>query len=131
MLVRDDSDVVVARGSLRSLASEVGLAAVAVEELATALTEVVRNVVVHAGDGELSIDVVIDPARRGIVVTVLDAGPGIVDVARAMEDGYSTGEGLGLGLSSAKRLTDELTVTSSTAGTKVVMAKWVPAERPR
>jgi serine/threonine-protein kinase RsbT len=120
-----DSDVVVARRRVRELGTHVGLSEGAIAALATAVTEIARNIVVHAGSGKLSLDVMADSSRSGVVVTAQDNGPGIADIAQAMHDGHSTGAGLGLGLSSAQRLVDEFEIDSAVgAGTKITLRQW-------
>ena len=123
--IDEEGDVVLARKHVRELALEEGFRDGCLGALATAVTEVARNIVVHAGRGELLLGVVEERGRRGIYVVARDGQPGIADVARAMEDGYSTSAGLGLGLPSARRLVDEFTLVSAVGeGTTVVMTKW-------
>lgn len=125
--VREEIDVVVARRCVRELGRELRLADSAVESLATAVSEIARNIVVHAGAGELVLGVVRAGARRGILVVARDDGPGIADIDRAMEDGYTTSDGLGLGLASARRLVDDFDLASNPAagaGTTVTMKQW-------
>ncbi|HEX3594640.1 MAG TPA: anti-sigma regulatory factor [Polyangiaceae bacterium] len=130
--VRDESDVGVARRRVRELGARVGLSEASVEELATAVTEIARNIVVHAGTGELLFGATDNGGRRGVVVLARDHGPGIADVFEAMRDGYSSGSGLGLGLPSARRLVDEFELASSLdSGTTIMMRKWTPVERQR
>jgi serine/threonine-protein kinase RsbT len=125
--IRDDSDLIVARRRVREAGEEARLSAAEVEALATAVTEVARNMVVHAHHGEVRIEVV-DGTRRGVTVHAHDVGPGIPDIARAMEDGYSTAASLGLGLPSAQRLVDDFEIESQVdRGTTIVLRKW--AER--
>lgn len=124
--IREEPDVVIARKYARQLALAEGFVQGAVEAIATAISEVARNIVIHASSGEVLLGVVKDEGRRGIVVVARDDGPGIPDIARAMYDGFSTGQGLGLGLSSARRLMDEFDLKSELgAGTTVTMKKWV------
>jgi serine/threonine-protein kinase RsbT len=126
--IREEPDVAVARGHAQRLAREQGFPEPRAAALATAVSEIARNIVVHAGAGELLLQVVEDRGRRGIVVVARDDHPGIADVAEAMEDGYSTSTGLGLGLPSARRLVDEFTLVSAPGeGTTVTMKKWVHA----
>jgi serine/threonine-protein kinase RsbT len=123
--IRHESDVVVARRRVRQLGAEVGLSETAIAALATAVTEITRNMVVHAEGGELRIGTVADSSRRGVVVTASDNGPGIRDIAQAMDDGHSSGTGLGLGLSSARRLVDDFEIESAVGiGTTVTLWKW-------
>jgi serine/threonine-protein kinase RsbT len=124
--VREESDVAIARVRARDLARREGFPEGRLGALATAVTEVARNIVVHAGAGEVLLAVVAEGGRRGILVVARDAARGIPDVELAMRDGYSTqGGGLGLGLPSARRLMDEFTlVTAVGEGTTVTMKKW-------
>ena len=129
--IRHDLDVVIARRKVRELGAQVGLSDAAIAALATAVTEIAQNIVVHAGGGDLSIRLVADSSRRGVVVIARDNGPGIVDIAQALHDGHSTGAGLGLGLPSAQRLVDEFEIESTIgAGTTITLRKWTsPAPR--
>src|SRR5437868_3006020 len=102
--VRHESDVTIARRCARDLASQQGLSEVEAEALATAVTEIARNILVHAGNGEILFGAVGDALNRGVVVTARDAGPGIAHIEQAMQDGFSTSGGLGFGLPGARRL---------------------------
>ena len=127
LAVREEADVAVARSRARELALRQGLGEVAASALATAVSEVARNIVVHARGGEVLLEAVEEGGRRGVVIVARDEEPGIRDVERAMEDGYSTARGLGLGLSSARRLVDEFTLVSAVGdGTTVTLKKWGP-----
>jgi serine/threonine-protein kinase RsbT len=124
--VREEPDVVVARRCAQELALDLGLADNVAAAVATAVSEVARNIIVHVGGGEVVLGVVGDGRRRGVVVIARDRGRGIADVERAMQDGYSTSGGLGLGLPGARRLMDEFELVSSVdEGTTVTMRKWV------
>jgi serine/threonine-protein kinase RsbT len=126
--IASDADIVAARRSARRLAQAAGFATADLTNIATAISEVARNITTYAGRGEMTITVLDDGERRGIEVTAEDRGPGIADVSRALEDGYSTGAGTGLGLPGARRLMDELTIESAVGvGTTVVMRKWMGA----
>jgi serine/threonine-protein kinase RsbT len=126
--VQDESDVPMVRKRARDFGSAAGLSAAAVESLAIALSEVARNIVVHAGgDGYVVLRREEVGARHHVVAVASDAGRGIVDLARAMQDGYSTGTGLGLGLPSARRLVDEFRILSSPGqGTTITLVMWIP-----
>lgn len=125
MEIRDEADVVVARTLSRELALELGFREGRAGAVETAVSEIAWNIVDHARAGELLLEVVAESGRVGIEVIARDGEPGIPDVQRAMADGYTTARGLGLGLSSARRLMDEFTVASSAgAGTRVTMRKW-------
>jgi len=123
--IRHESDLVVARSHARALGAQAGLPEASAEALATAVTEVARNIIVHAGYGDAFLAIVDEPSRRGVEVVIRDEGPGISEPDQAMNDGYSTGKGLGLGLPSARRLTDEFElVTILGIGTTIRMRKW-------
>jgi RNA polymerase sigma factor (sigma-70 family) len=122
--VRIDADVVTARAAARELAGKLGFSATDLTVIATAVSEVVRNIVKFADSGEVVLELLEDP-RRGIRIVARDTGPGIPDVAAALRDGYSTYRGLGLGLPGARRLMDEFAVVSEPGrGTTVTMTKW-------
>ena len=122
--VHGDSDIVRARQAAREVAERLGFSRTDLTVIATAVSEVTRNIVRFAGAGELVIEIVQEP-RRGIRVVAQDAGPGIPDLDQAMTDGYSTYNGLGLGLPGARRLMDEFTLASEAGrGTTVSMTKW-------
>lgn len=125
--VRDQSDVAVARKQARALALQLGLADPAAAALATATSELARNIVIHATAGELLFGVGAAAGRPALVVLVHDDGPGIVDLERALLDGYSsTPDGLGLGLSSARRLVDDFAILSVVGeGTTVILRMWI------
>jgi serine/threonine-protein kinase RsbT len=121
----DDTDIVRARQQGRETAEKLGLSATESTLVATAISEIARNIMSHAGQGEIAIAMVTVDGVRGIEVVARDEGPGIPDIERAMQDGYSTGPGLGLGLPGASRLMDDFDVTSEVGvGTTVVMRKW-------
>jgi len=126
--IRDETDLVAARRCTRELAARQGLSAAESEALATAVTEIARNIVVHAGHGEMRFGVVDHPSRRGMVVIAHDTGAGIPCVADAMQDGYSTRGSLGYGLPGARRLVDEFEIESTVStGTTVTLCKWALA----
>ena len=120
-----DADIVSARQAGRALAELVGVSATDATLIATAISEVARNMLTYAGRGEVRITPLEEPFRRGIEVVATDQGPGIADVPRAMEDGYSTGRGMGLGLPGARRLVDEFEIVAPVGvGTTVTLRKW-------
>jgi RNA polymerase sigma factor (sigma-70 family) len=122
--VRTDADVVAARQAARDLAARLDFPPVDLTLIATAVSEIVRNIVRFAGSGEVVVEL-LDHPRPGIRVVARDAGPGIPDVEQAMRDGYSTYRGLGLGLPGARRLMDEFAIVSERGrGTTVTMIKW-------
>jgi serine/threonine-protein kinase RsbT len=120
-----DTDIVEARGQGRALAARLGFSRTDATLIATAISEIARNILVHAGRGEVSIAATTDDHMLGIEVVARDRGPGIADVERALSEGYATGNGLGLGLPGAKRLMDEFSIdTQLGRGTTVTMRKW-------
>jgi serine/threonine-protein kinase RsbT len=125
--IRSDDDVVAARREARELATAIGFEPTDLTLLATAISEVARNITAYAGEGEIVVAVRNSGGRLGIRVIARDAGPGIDDVDLALRDGYSTGDGLGLGLPGARRLVDEFAIeTGRGRGTVVTMIKWGP-----
>ena len=125
--IRADADIVAARQAARGLAARLGFSPTDLTLIATAVSEVARNIVRFAESGELVIELVERP-RRGVRVVAIDVGPGISDVDKALSDGYSTYNGLGLGLPGARRLMDEFELVSKVgAGTTVTMTKWCGA----
>ena len=125
--IERDDDVVIARQQARELAASLGLAGTDLTLLATAISEVARNITTYAGRGEVRIRTVRKGARQGVQVVAADEGPGIANLEMALRDGYSTGRGLGLGLPGAKRLVDEFDVDTEVGrGTVVTMVKWGP-----
>jgi serine/threonine-protein kinase RsbT len=125
VLVRHDTDVVVACQKGRALAAHLGLSSDDQVIVVIAISEVARNIIQYAQVGEIVLGSVARGDRCGIVIVARDQGPGIVDIERALQDGYSTGGGLGLGLSGARRLMDEFEIVSQVGkGTTIVMKKW-------
>jgi serine/threonine-protein kinase RsbT len=123
--IRRDTDIVVACQKGRALAGRLGLSGDDQVIVVIAISEVASNIVRYAGYGEIILSSVQRGGRRGIIVVARDEGPGILDIEQALQDGYSTGGGLGLGLSGAKRLMDEFEITSLVGrGTTVTMRKW-------
>ncbi|MBF6209884.1 ATP-binding protein [Nocardia puris] len=125
--VKVSGDIVTARTAGRELAAELGFSLTDRTMISTAISEIARNITSYAGIGEIRLLVDDREGRRALVVQAKDQGPGIRDIPRALEDGYSTGRGLGLGLPGARRLMDRLTIDSAPGrGTLVEMWKWVP-----
>jgi serine/threonine-protein kinase RsbT len=124
--IGSDADVVAARQQARKLAAEVDLSGTDQTLLATAISEVARNITAYAKRGEVQLSVVHDEnGRRGIRVVARDDGPGIEDIEQALQDGFSSGNGLGLGLPGARRLVDEFEIASKPGkGTTVTLIKW-------
>jgi serine/threonine-protein kinase RsbT len=123
--IRTDADVVTARQEARSMGAGLGFSSTDLTLLATAISEVARNITAYAGEGEVTLRSVEQDGRRGIEVLAIDDGPGIDDVELAMQDGYTTGNGLGLGLPGTRRLVDHFDLqTTPGAGTTVRLVKW-------
>jgi serine/threonine-protein kinase RsbT len=123
--VARDGDVVNARQTGRELAARIGFRGTDLTLIATAISEVARNIVLYAGRGEIAVSVTEADGRCGIQVVARDDGPGIPDIELAMRDGYSTGKSLGLGLSGARRLMDQFEIVSEVGvGTTITMSKW-------
>jgi serine/threonine-protein kinase RsbT len=125
--VNNSDDIVAARQAGHELARQLGFSLTDVTMIATAISEVARNITSYAGRGEVRVGLQYRDGRQALVVRAEDDGPGIVDIERALEDGYSTGRGLGLGLPGARRLMDRLIVESAPGkGTVIEMWKWIP-----
>ena len=123
--IESDLDVVTARQRARELAAGLDLTSTDQTLLATAISEVARNITTYAKRGEVILSVVRDGGREGIRVVARDEGPGIEDIERALQDGYTSGGGLGIGLPGARRLVDEFEIESApSVGTTVTLVKW-------
>lgn len=123
--ITEQSDIVTARGKGRSLSTELGFSKTDGTLVATAISEIARNIIVHAGSGEVVLSTTSEDTRCGIRVVTRDAGPGIRDVSLAMQDGYSSKGAPGLGLPGARRLMDEFEISTGVGrGTTVTMTKW-------
>jgi serine/threonine-protein kinase RsbT len=126
--INNPDDIVQARKAGHQLALDLGFSLTDVTMIATAISEIARNITSYAGRGAVKVEVGDREGRKALIVRAEDDGPGIADIERAMEDGYSTGRGLGMGLPGARRLMDRLIVESSLGhGTVIEMWKWVPA----
>lgn len=125
--IEHEADIVTARQRGRELAIQAGFTGSDLTLIATAISEVARNILNYAKRGELTLGVLEANGRSGISVLAQDDGPGIPNIEQAMRDGFSTGNSLGLGLPGAKRLMDEFNIDSTVGkGTTIVMTKWVP-----
>ncbi len=123
--IRSDSDVVLVRQQVRGWAVELGFGLVDQTKIVTAASELARNAMIHGEGGTVRLEALNDGLRRGLRLTFEDHGPGIPDMELAMKDGYSTGTGLGLGLSGAKRLCNEFNLHSTVGeGTRVTITRW-------
>ena len=123
--VRVEQDVVLARQTARKLAQQCGLRLVDQTKLITAASELARNTVIYGGGGDMDWEILEDGVRNGLRLTFRDEGPGIADAELAMTDGWTSGAGLGLGLSGSKRLVNEFTLDSAPGkGTRVSITQW-------
>ncbi|MGH8417628.1 MAG: anti-sigma regulatory factor [Pseudomonas sp.] len=120
-----EQDVVLARQLARKLAQDCSMRLIDLTKLVTAVSELARNTMVYGGGGDMDWEIVEDGTRTGLKLTFRDEGPGIADVKLAMTDGWTSGGGLGLGLTGAKRLVDDFELdTAPGAGTRVTICKW-------
>jgi serine/threonine-protein kinase RsbT len=125
--LRADLDVVTARREVSKWATEIGLTVLDRTKVVTAASELARNTVLHGKGGAMSLEVVRDATREGLRLTFEDQGPGIADIDRALQDGYSTAGSMGLGLPGARRLVHEFLVASVEGeGTRITIVRWKP-----
>ena len=125
LTVASDQDVVRVRQLVRTVAVDVKLSLVDQTKLVTAASELARNTLVYGGGGSVEVERITNGRRDGIKIVFVDQGPGIMDLDLALTDGYTTGGGLGLGLSGARRLVDEFEIDTAVGqGTKVSIVKW-------
>jgi serine/threonine-protein kinase RsbT len=123
--VSSDRDLVTARREGRVMAEQLGFTAIDATLVATAISELARNIINYAVDGEIQIGLINDGSRRGISVVACDQGPGIADIKLAVQPGYSTSGSLGLGLPGVRRIMDEFNISSEPGrGTTVTVVKW-------
>jgi serine/threonine-protein kinase RsbT len=123
--IRSSADVVAVRQATRTLAERVGLSLVEQTKLVTAASELARNTIDYGGGGLVRLELVENGVRRGVRLIFEDQGPGIADVTLALKDGYTTGNGLGLGLGGARRLVNEFSIDSAPGnGTRITIARW-------
>lgn len=123
--INSDQDIVIARQKGRALAVELGFSPVDATFLATAISELARNIVAYARTGEITLTVIRGSHRQGISIVASDNGPGIHDIQQALRDGFSTSGSLGLGLPGVRRLMDEFEIKSKPGrGTTVTVKKW-------
>ena len=127
--IATDADIVQARQEGRRMAAAAGCGSIDRTMVATAISEIARNILTHAGGGDVELRLVVEDGRESLLITARDEGPGIANLTKALEDGYTTGDGLGLGLPGARRLMDEFRViTEPRRGTTVIMRKWCSPE---
>ena len=123
--LRNEHDIVLARQTVRRLALELNFSLVDQTKMVTAASELARNTVIYGGGGQMKVEVLLDGAKNGLRLTFEDQGPGIPDLTLAMKDGWTSGNGLGMGLSGAKRLVNEFDIASEVGkGTRVMIARW-------
>lgn len=123
--VRGASDVVQVRHAVRKCAVDAGLSLIEQTKVVTAASELARNMVDYGGGGEVTIETIDDGLRKGVRLAFEDHGPGIADIDQAMKDGFTTGNGMGLGLGGARRLSNEFEIRSTPGqGTRVVITRW-------
>jgi len=126
LLIRSDLDIVSARVEGRDMAKAVGFGTIDQARIATAISELARNIVLYAGEGTVTLRLAERGSKKGIEILCEDQGPGIEDVSLVLQDGYSTSRGLGMGLPGAKRLMDEFEIDSRLGtGTRVIVRKWL------
>lgn len=125
LVLQTDADIVQARQVVRRWSDELKFNLIEQTKIVTAASELARNTVLHGKGGQMQLQLVADFARRGLRLIFEDKGPGIVDINRAMQDGYTTGGGLGLGLPGAKRLVNDFEIRSTPGeGTRVTITRW-------
>lgn len=125
LAVQSDSDIVLVRQRVRAWAVEMQFSLVDQTKLVTAASELARNTVEHGHGGELCMEVVSNEVKKGLRLTFADRGPGIPDVPMALKDGFSTGGGMGLGLSGSRRLVHDFDLQSKPGeGTRVMVTRW-------
>jgi serine/threonine-protein kinase RsbT len=123
--IQTDLDIIVARKEGRTLSAQLGFSSTDLTFIATAISELARNIITYAGLGEIEIQLVQRGGRKGVVITARDKGPGIPDVRQALQEGFSTSRSLGLGLPGIRRLMDEFEIDSALGqGTTVKLRKW-------
>lgn len=125
MPLRSEQDIVLARQAVRQIAQRLRFSLVDQTKMVTAASELARNALVYGGGGDMDWEVVRNGSRHGLRLAFVDAGPGIPDVALALTDGWTSGGGLGLGLSGTRRLVNEFDIASTPGeGTRVVITRW-------
>ena len=123
--IGNDVQIAGARQAVREAAVAAGFSLVEQTKIVTAASELARNTLVHGGGGHMELETVTGPGANGIRLTFVDSGPGIADIDSALSDGYTTGNGLGLGLGGARRLVQEFTIDSTPGGgTTVTVVSW-------
>ena len=125
LALRVEQDVVLARQAVRRMTQELKFSLVDQTKMVTAASELARNTVIYGGGGVMKSEILLDGAKSGLRLTFEDQGPGIPDLSLAMKDGWTSGSGLGMGLSGAKRLVNDFDIASEVGkGTRVTIARW-------
>lgn len=125
LAVTTEQDVVSVRQCVREYASKLGMSTLDQTKLMTAASELTRNIILYAGTGEVTIEHVTQASKQGVKVIFTDTGPGILNIAEAMQDGYSSGKSLGVGLPGAKRLVNFFDIQSKKGhGTTITIIRW-------
>ena len=125
MQLRTQQDIVLARQAVRKMTLELGFSLVDQTKMVTAASELARNTLIYGGGGVLQWEMLLDGAKKGLRLSFKDEGPGIPDLSLAMTDGWTSGSGLGMGLSGAKRLVNEFDIDSKPGqGTRVTITRW-------
>jgi serine/threonine-protein kinase RsbT len=123
--IRVEVDLVHVRQAVRSWSTELRFGTLDLTKMVTAASELARNTLIYGGGGHATLELVEEAGRRGLRLTFEDQGPGIADIAQAMTDGFTTGRGMGLGLSGSKRLVNEFSISSQPGqGTRVTVTRW-------
>jgi serine/threonine-protein kinase RsbT len=123
--LQTEHDIVAARQAVRKMTLELGFSLVDQTKMVTAASELARNTIIYGGGGVLQWEMLLEGAKKGLRLTFKDEGPGIADMALAMTDGWTSGRGLGMGLSGAKRLVNEFDIDSKPGkGTRVTITRW-------
>ena len=123
--VVEPKDIVAVRHAVRRQAVKINLSLVDQTKIVTAASELARNMLIYGGGGEVTLEILEQDLRRGLRATFIDKGPGIPDISLALRDGFTTGEGMGLGLGGARRLVNEFNIESAPGeGTRVTITRW-------
>lgn len=123
--IKADTDILAARQKGRAFGLQSGFSSIDITLLATAISELARNILLYAREGEIELRLLNEGGRRGVMIVARDSGPGIADIERALQEGYSTSGGFGLGLPGVKRIMDSFEIRSAPGKGTVVMAeKW-------
>lgn len=124
--IRDEKDIVIARQKAREAAKSMNFSITDQTRIITAVSELTRNIYEYAGTGIVTIEVSSSGVKRGLMISFIDEGPGIKDTEIALQEGFTTGKGMGLGLPGSKRLMDDFMISSEQGkGTRIIIKKWL------